>query len=438
MELDVAPAEFIGRSPEPVTTGASESWGYGGDAATNFDVGRADRIIQERGLRWRYDGALSPVPANTPGGDRGRRVRYSIPERVLTGLAHDPWGYMGVGTSVRIDATGGRWLLEWIDPVVLRQKVEEYDEEVALLFGLEPGAPPNGGVSFPPRAGELVDAILNAAPSDWTMPECGDGDASADMQIHPQSPLTVVADPLNERQRKVVQVYQLSSGGSSGSPLCSGVLVRNRWVLTSAHCVYQSRDIDGDGDSEDYLVTAGSLGVCSRGNLYDDSSCSTVDYYDVYDGEPTGPVDDAVLLRLAESLGEGWFALSQRTASTLSGYDQFHRGYPTYRSWTGSDCSPNGLIGGQTLGYEGWFGTYMFKSSGAMRYTWDATVNLYDVSSGNGMSGGPIFYCPTGDCDGVHYLTGIESRWLSVLGVDAYQASPSSYALREWAIAHFK
>jgi hypothetical protein len=378
----------------------------------------ADRIpaapVVEGALTWRYAGQarfeVDPTPAG-PGWSR-------VPQQVRTRLDDDPAAYLGVGTQTRTDGDGRLWVLESVDVPAAYDAIDTYDAEVRSMFGLEPGIEDAPGVGVPEDAGRARYGV----PNGWTHTDCDTTTSGYELVQWSGAMLGPITTAFNDRQRKIVLLLRYGNGALQST--CSGVMVDDRWLLTSAHCAASSTAV----------YAPSSFVACTYGNLQTGATCTGVVTSVVRNGRYTGDWEDdyAVLKLAAPTSGIGWFALSQASDSVLDDYDQYHRAYPFYRP----DCSVNLSNDDALTVFDAYAGATMYMADGLI--TGASTGYLrFDLSSGLGMSGGPIFYCPnTGGCDNGHYVTAVESGHSMTWYGSTFLYGVKASAIRDWVIQY--
>ena len=387
---------------------------------THYYFHLPDHVVTEewewRGaLLWRFDGMelFSDVP------DTLVPQTFIEQDYVLTGLEYDPDGYLGVGTAERSDRYGRRWVLEAVDVDAARAIVEADEKAAAAWNGEEAGVEPNPGVELNPDGGTEHTVL----PTSWDVVTCSgtnrfyDHSGNGDMtQANPV--------PMNERQRKIVLIW--------GSESCTGTMIDANTLLTAAHCVTNSSGVD---------YPASTFTVCTMENLDENiSGLAAADCFGVTDVD-TAPswVDDTpfvteydyALLHLDGTPGNGWFELSSASDATINGPTDFLRGYPIVER----DCDTNTVTNEALTTVNTWNGRQMYAADGEVQSTpvgyvkWDTSVAL-------GVSGGPHFYCPTGDCANGHYQTGVQSVvWISCANPpcsSGYIAGPKARDIESW------
>lgn len=317
--------------------------------AEGFDP---DAVIVDGALTWRYDGqarfSWDPKPKIGP-----RTFIYDgdEPPGVLVQLA----------ASSYQDADGRRWTVAAIDENLLAHHTHRYDADVVDFA--------QGGVApvDPNEYQHAIGEIITWEPMSWAEDDCNDLDNDNDYHIWDGESRSVVAGSPNARQKAAVRI-------ESPAANCSGVMLRDLWLLTANHCVYDDSDLLVDAD--DVYVTMdwipeGQLGVeaiypgpnfTQAGSDYDDDyaliklkspwSSSYADF-------DISSVDDATLQAVGanfHNLGfPEWFTL----CSTTWAQELVHS--------ANNDLT---FFGAETLRWKG-----------------DGT---------RGHSGGPVYYCPEG------------------------------------------
>lgn len=347
-------------------------------------------------LSWRYVG--QQVFSTRP--ERARRGFTPEKTRRRPTFEEDPDAYFGVGRAIRVDGLGRRWTLAAVDAAAAADRVREYDERVKAEFGRaevnEAELPARSDLEMP-YLGFLMPRLVH--PKTWTEYYCTNGaddDATDDYLGDRLEELS----SLNERARKVVMVNATSSTSSNDNG-ASGTMVDSRWVLTAAHSVSSSGNALNPATLD--ICSLGNLGKYSAGGDTPECNSASTSGGVVLGPNWTGATDweeDYAVVQTSNSPGVGWMALSSASDTYIDNYYHYHRGYPDRIA---RSCSYNQFSSGTTN--TGFYGGEMYGASGEIESTPGDAIK-YDISTADGCSGGPMYYCPRG-CDDGHYITGV-------------------------------
>ena len=152
-------------------------------------------------------------------------------DEALLDFEVDPTGYFGVGTSVRVDEYGRRWVLWDADVAEVVGAISTYDEELRRRFGSEPEG----------RYGDTSPEV--AAPDDLLIQyqslithDCN-SDSVIDYTTSSGSTWAKVTGILvTDTTRTEVLVM-------TDTATCSGVMLNDVTVLTAAHCAADVSDL---------------------------------------------------------------------------------------------------------------------------------------------------------------------------------------------------
>lgn len=363
------------------------------------------KYTTDSGLTWAYNGqAVIPDYFDGAGG-----YVETVPEYVLTGLEYDPDEYLGVGSTVKVDEYGREWLLVDADLSAVEDALARYDEWVVSVRGELEEVEESEGIEFPEDAGKEVWVDTYS----YTPVECNPSNTSEELAIESTSgPLLLAPDPMSGRERKVPLIH-IMAGQSNG--FCSGVLVDDDTVLTAAHCL---------APLGEQAYGAASFRACSRGNYQDEPGCRQATSVQLKCGTWTGFRDcDVGLIHFAAGFGEGSMPMST-ASSTLVGENQRLRGYPGFFS---AACGVN--TASQVNPYFN-FAMKMFRSNGECSYVGLGVIEVM-AAAGAGMSGGPFYRCPSGDCEVDALVTGLLGGFTGYAMNGAHAGS-----FRSWVIAN--
>lgn len=317
-------------------------------------------------LTWRYVG----------------QARYAVDTTPLTGpLTYQYDGPQAdhlvdqlLGTELE-DDLGRLWRVVEIDET-LRSEADELFEEASHVDDSEDDV-------AQPELGQL----MTWQPTSWDKRDC-DSNGSDDWWVWGTDNRSVKTSPFTDRQETTVQVVQTGPNGDGG---CTGTLIRDRWVLTAAHCTYSTTGVSIDFDEFDIFDVDG---------IKRDSVARIRASGYNWGSSGWDPNDDYALIKIASSFSHGeTMAMSNASNSTINGVgSNFHNlGYPGNRQ----NCiATSSLVHTSNNDITG-------KNGNNIRWKGD---------SSGGHSGGPIYYCPTGSdsvCGGgeTGFVVGVVAGW---------------------------
>jgi hypothetical protein len=328
-------------------------------------------------------------------------VQFVEPDYVLTGPEFDPDAYFGVGTAVRVDRYGRRWVLDYVDAAMVSDEVGDLD---AALGAVDPAAASAtadtglAGIEFNDDAGVVHELELTS----WDVVECPP-DTFPYFSDHVQNGGMTHPVPMAYPNSPVVRLI------TPGASACTGTVV---WgavggvgVLTAAHCVTTS-----DGSPQDPL----DFTVCTLENLDINTSPPFVaDCYAVMEINPAPNwdgdgdiVDDWAILALDQDPDVYNMLINGAYLDgDVDNYVDHHRGYPVKHR----TCVDNVVTADADTANDAFDGRDMYMSSGDVQGTPVGWMK-WDTSTCNGCSGGPHFFCPAGNCTTAStYISGVQA-----------------------------
>jgi V8-like Glu-specific endopeptidase len=246
----------------------------------------------------------------------------------------------------------------------------------------------------------------------WNQPSCAA--SPEDNRYYDEDDDRWEVDPsLNARTKAIVQVERRS--GNDWKLQCTGTILRDRYVLTAAHCVY---------DSQNNRIPNPDLRVVRADLQFNPGKTIGVSQKHIpsgYSSPGADPKDDYTLLRLDAPFVQPFSDMdvssaSDSTMSNLGGV--FNLAYPAYE---------------RNCGLNGW--RHLLRNDDeTLGSIYSKKVNL-KMDSGPGHSGSPVYYCPDGDsygCVGTEegFILAIISGWN---GFETTVVGPKGASFRDWA-----
>lgn len=295
-------------------------------------------------LSWRMVGQVRPADRSDE-----RRGPIHYVHKKKAGLSP----LQQVMNTVKEDTEGRRYAIDAVSDQVKR--------ELSLR-----DASPQGGEA------EDLDAPapgtpMTVHPLSWDKRDCN-ADGDDDWFVWDTDNRNVVSSPSAPRQRTAVRI-------TSTAGQCTGVILRDRWVLSAAHCTYTASGVAaGSYSVRNWAGESVGVSLVFRGPGYDESSFD--------------PEDDYVLLKLSASFptATGDMDISDVSDSNINTIDdRFHNlGFP-----------------GRTNSCNTINTSLVHTSNNQVTGKSNRTIRWKGESSG-GHSGGPLYYCPSNDitaCD---------------------------------------
>jgi hypothetical protein len=305
-------------------------------------------LLVEGAFTWRYVGQVPPA-VTRPSPEEP--LRYVVDSSRAKMPAHE--AFLG---AKRVD-TAGLWELIAVDVNKLPMAGESADEAFLLDAELEDSDE------------ELPDGtVIEWTPLSWDTDDCNNNGSDDKFIWSGESRTT--ANTAFSRPRTVVRISEFAQ--------CSGVIIRDRWILTAAHCV---SDNMGQPAEEWNVTVALPWANVSVGSV---ELLVLAPGYDPDLGHDFNK--DWALLRLASPLvtNPEAMVLSQAADSTITGLgaNVHNLGFPA--RFPG--CSLNSDTSRPLVHSAD--NEVTATPSEAFRWKGDAS---------GAQSGGPLYYCPTGD-----------------------------------------
>jgi len=376
------------------------------DATSYYYIPPADletpALMVQGAMEWSYNGQAVFTDHDVVGVERSERsYTYVENDYSIRDMTYDVDEYFGVGVETIVDTYGRQWLITHVDLDLALEQVAEYDAQVLSYFGSPEGdgLASDVQIEFNSAAGEEATGI----PLSWDTVACTIGSGYYDHHYNHSGNgdiAKVDAVPMNDRQRKIVMIV-----GPSG--VCSGTMVDDEWALTAAHCI-ADLDTGIELDPTDFHVcTMENLDENTTGSY--EAACFGVEHLNAfyqYDGDPDTSADDFGVVHLDGQPGVGWFAISAADDSYIDDYTAYLRGFPGRTA----ACAKNEVTSDSLTTDNSYDGAHLWRASGDIQSTLAGYIK-YDVSSAQGVSGGPYYYCPNGSgCADGHYITGVATK----------------------------
>ncbi|MEZ4364437.1 MAG: trypsin-like serine protease [Kofleriaceae bacterium] len=244
------------------------------------------------------------------------------------------------------------------------------------------------GAQVAPQAVEEPGRRVRIDTMSWTGSTCGNHYYMGD------DDRVQVSGSSSTRRKAIVEVRV------SGQTACTGVILRDRWVLTAAHCIFDS--------ATNLLIDRSAMSV-RRWDGVDTTPIHSLSGR-VWDAEftspGTDPKDDWALLHLSTSFQAPFYdmdisAASDTTLSNLTGV--VNLAFPAFAPYCTSNATGNVVD------------AMWMNDVGELGAIYNRKINL-KIDGGSGHSGSPVFYCPDGNinvCAGTEkgFVISVWSGW---------------------------